>query len=160
MGNALASANPALAVISAMLTPAILILAAGSLANSTLVRLARTVDRTRQLIAEGDLFHRAGNMKAVAIIGGRVDVQVRRAELARRALGGYYLAIAMFLLASLVIALNQILGDRYPYAGPIIVILGGFVLFIATATIVIEVNISAGTLREEVRQYHARELEP
>ncbi len=158
--SSLLPVNPALAIVSAMLTPAILILAAGSLANSTLVRLARTVDRTRQLIIEGDAFHRTGNRKALAIISERLAGQVRRAELVRKALGGYYLAIALFLLASLVIALNQIFGDKYPYAGPIIVIVGGAVLFLATAAIVIEVNISAGTLREEVRQYHARELEP
>jgi len=152
--------NPALAIVSAMLTPAILILAAGSLANSTLLRLARIVDHTRRLIADGDAFHRAGNMKAVGIIGERLEMQVRRGEFARRALGGYYIAIALFLAASLIIALNQILGDRYPYAGPAIVIIGGFVLFLATAMLVVEVNISAGTLREEVRQYHQRELEP
>ena len=159
MGSSL-PVNPALAIVSAMLTPAILILAAGSLTNSTLLRLARIVDHTRKLIADGDAFRRSGNTKAVAIIDGRLEIQVRRAEFARRALGGYYVAIALFLAASLIIALNQIFGDRYPYAGPTVVIIGGFVLFLATAMLVIEVNISAGTLREEVRQYHERELEP
>lgn len=75
----------ALAIVSAMLTPAILILAAGSLTNSVLLRLGRMVDRTRQLIVDGDAYHRTGNAKAMAIIDERLKSQVRRAELARHA---------------------------------------------------------------------------
>jgi len=44
MGNPLA-AGSSLTIVSAMITPAILILAAGSLVNTTLVRLGRAVDR-------------------------------------------------------------------------------------------------------------------
>jgi hypothetical protein len=44
--------------------------------------------------------------------------------------------------------------------GPAIVILGGFILFLSTAAVVVEVNISAGTLREEARQFRERELDP
>ena len=47
------AANPSLAIVSAMITPAILILAAGSLVSSTLVRLGRIVDQTRVLVDRG-----------------------------------------------------------------------------------------------------------
>jgi hypothetical protein len=143
-----------------MITPAILILAAGSLANTTLVRLGRAVDRARWLIERGDEYHAAGNVNAMRVVENRLEVQLKRAEFSRLALSGYYLAIATFLVSSLAIAINELVGDPFPMLGPAIVILGGFILFLSTAAVVVEVNISAGTLREEARQFRERELDP
>jgi hypothetical protein len=44
--------------------------------------------------------------------------------------------------------------------GPAIVILGGIALLMSTLAVVIEVNVSAGTLGEEARQFRERELDP
>jgi hypothetical protein len=159
MGSGL-GAGSSLSIVSAMITPAILILAAGSLVNTTLVRLGRAVDRSRWLIERGDEFHAAGNHKAMRIVEERLERQLRRAELSRLALTGYYVAIALFLVASLAIAVNQLIGDPYPMVGPAIVILGGIALLVSTLAVVIEVNVSAGTLREEARQFRQRELDP
>jgi len=153
-------ASSSLAVVSAMITPAILILAAGSLVNTTLIRLGRAVDQARHLIERGDEYHAAGNKNAMRIIEERLERQLKRAEFARMALSGYYVAIAIFLVSSLAIAVNALLGDPYPMLGPAIVILGGICLLLSTAAVVIEVNISSGTLREEARQFRERELDP
>jgi hypothetical protein len=149
-----------LTIVSAMITPAILILAAGSLVNTTLVRLGRAVDRSRWLIERGDEYHAAGNKNAVRITEERLERQLKRAEFSRLALSGYYVAIALFLVASLAIAINELVGDPFPMVGPSIVILGGIFLLLSTAAVVVEVNISAGTLREEARQFRQRELDP
>ena len=159
MGNPLA-AGSSLTIVSAMITPAILILAAGSLVNTTLVRLGRAVDRSRWLIERGDEYHASGNRNAMRVTEERLERQLKRAEYSRLALSGYYVAIALFLVSSLAIAINQLVGDPFPMIGPAIVILGGIVLLMSTAAVVFEVNISAGTLREEARQFRQRELDP
>lgn len=61
--------SPALAIISAMITPAILILASGNLVNSTLTRLGRIVDRTRALIDRLNGCLVAGDEPGAAHIG-------------------------------------------------------------------------------------------
>jgi hypothetical protein len=145
--------NPSMAIVSAMITPAILILAAGSLVSSTLVRLGRVVDQTRLLVLRGQELRAAGKHAAVAIIEERMDRQLRRAELARQALWGYYLAIVLFLLSGVVIALGQAIHFRFSWIGPAIVVAGGLVLIAATSQLVIEIGVGAGSLREEVESY-------
>ena len=148
------AANPSLAIVSAMITPAILILAAGSLVSSTLVRLGRIVDQTRVLIDRGLAAKQRGDQRALAFIEAAINLQLRRADLARRALLGFYISISLFLVSSLAIALLEATrATAYYWVGPTIVMLGGGVLILATAALVIEVNISEGTLQEEVRIY-------
>ena len=149
---------PGMAIVTAMITPAILILAAGSLVASTLVRLGRVVDQTRALIVRGDALRQAGNTAAVAFIEDRMDRQRRRAELARKALWGYYLAIVLFLVSSVMIALSRIIHVRFSWIGPAFVLLGDCVLIAATSQLVVEVGLGAGSLREEVESYKQRNL--
>jgi hypothetical protein len=151
--------NAATSLVSALVTPAILILAAGSLIASTIVRLGRVADHARALIAQSEAFRREGRMQAVAVIEQRMDRQLRRAELTRNALWGYYLAIVLFLVSSVIIALSQVTHMTVEWVGPSMVLLGGVVLIIATAQLVIEVGLSAGLLRQEIESYKNRELE-
>lgn len=151
--------NPSMSVVTAMIAPAILILAAGSLVSSTLVRLGRVVDQTRIFVAQAQELRAGGKQAAVAIIEGRIERQLRRAELARRALWGYYLAIVLFLISSVTIALTLATRIHLNWIGPSIVVAGGFVLIVATSQLVIEVSVGAGSLREEVESYKKRELE-
>jgi Protein of unknown function (DUF2721) len=146
-------ANPDMTMISAMITPAILILAAGSLVASTLVRLGRIVDQTRALIGQGEQLRKEGKVVDLATVERRMQRQLQRAELARNALWGYYVAIALFLLSSVVLAVDQATHGPFEWLGPSITLLGGLVLMLATLTLVIEVGLSAGSLREEVEAY-------
>ena len=151
--------NPALAIVSAMITPAILILASGSLVSSTLVRLGRIVDQTRSLIALAQSLRSADRTAALAAVEQRIDLHLRRAALARRALLGYYLSICLFLLSSLLIALLEAAHLTHLWwIGPTFVIIGGLVLTLATLSLVIEVNISAGSLRQEVAAAREHQL--
>jgi hypothetical protein len=145
--------NADMSMVSAMITPAILILAAGSLVASTLVRLGRIVDQTRAFIARGEQLHNEGKKVDAALVEERMAKQLRRAELARNALWGYYIAIALFLLSSVVLAISQATHAKFEWIGPTLVLLGGLVLMLATLTLVWEVGLSAGALREEVNDY-------
>lgn len=143
-------------MVTAMITPAILILAAGSLVASTLVRLGRVVDQTRAFILQGQEMRKEGQTSELAVVEERIDRQLRRAELARNALWGYYVAITLFLLSSVVLAIDQATRAPFGWLGPSIVLLGGLVLMLATLALVFEVGLSAGLLREEVEVYRRR----
>ena len=147
-----------MSIVTAMITPAILILAAGSLVASTLVRLGRVVDQTRALITQAEGMRQAGKLAGISIVEDRMERQLRRAELARNALWGYYLAIVLFLVSSVIIALGQVIHVRFLWVGPTIILLGGCVLIAATSQLVIEVGLGAGSLREEVDSYKRRDL--
>jgi uncharacterized protein DUF2721 len=152
--------SPSLQIVTGMITPAILILAAGSLVTSTLVRIGRIVDNIRALMARGMDMRRIGNEKAVRIIDQQLDVLLRRSDLARRALFGYYLAISIFLLASLVIALTLLFHSPLAWLGPAFVMIGGVFLFAASASLVFEVNTSSGSMRQEIQWYRMRAFDP
>src|ERR1700736_6548775 len=116
--------NPAMSLVAAIVTPPILILAAGSLVASTIVRLGRVADHTRLLITQCEAARREGRTHATAILEERMDRQLRRAELTRNALWGYYLAIVLFLVSSLLIALSQVVHISFTWIGPSMIILG------------------------------------
>lgn len=151
---------PSLSVVTGMITPAILILAAGSLVSSTLVRIGRIVDQTRALIERGRQMRSAGNQRALEIIDRQLDVLLRRSDLARNALMGYYIAISLFLLSSLAIALTILFHSTLTWLGPAFVIIGGLFLFAATASLVVEVNVSGGSSRREVELYRQGAFDP
>ncbi len=151
---------PSISVVTGMITPAILILAAGSLVSSTLVRIGRIVDQTRALIGRGEDMRRIGNVRALPLIEEQLTMLLHRGDLARNALMGFYLAIALFLLSSLAIALTLLLHSTLTWLGPAFVILGGVCLFAASAALVVEVNLSGGSTRREVEWYRTRAFEP
>jgi hypothetical protein len=151
--------NPAMSIVSAIVTPAILILAAGSIVASTVVRLGRVADHTRALIIQCEAARREGKTRAVEVLEARMGRQLKRAELTRNALWGYYFAIVLFLISSVAIALSQVFHMTVNWIGPSIVLLGGLVMIVATSQLVIEVGLSAGLLRHEIQSYKDRELE-
>jgi hypothetical protein len=153
LSSGLSSMLPSLSVVTGMITPAILILAAGSLVSSTLVRIGRIVDQTRALIKRGEEMRRTGNIAALTLIDQQLTMLLRRGDLARNALMGFYVAIALFLLSSLAIALTLLLHSTFAWLGPAFVILGGVCLFTGAASLVVEVNLSGGSTRREVEWY-------
>lgn len=155
----LLATNPAMSLVSAIVTPAILILAAGSIVASTVVRLGRVADHTRALIMQTEAARREGKKHAVEILEARMSRQLKRAELTRNALWGYYFAIVLFLVSSVLIAVSQVFHLTLEWIGPSMVLLGGLVMIVATSQLVIEVGLSAGLLREEIQSYKDRELE-
>jgi hypothetical protein len=152
--------HPSLQVVTGMITPAILILAAGSLVSGTLVRIGRIVDNIRALIARGEMMRRAGNDNALRIVDRQLDFLLRRSDLARTALVCYYSAISLFLLSILFIGLTLLHVINQDWLGPSIVMLGGVFLFAGSACLVIEVNISSGSMRQEVQWYRVGAFDP
>jgi hypothetical protein len=139
-----------LGVISAMITPAILILGTGSLVASTLTRIARVFDRARDLLQRTVDARERGDELAVRTFTRWLRAYRRRTMLAERALTLYYGAIFLFVVSSLSIALVDVTRFASPSVSLALVLLGAGMLCLATAFLVIETNLATGMLRAEI----------
>jgi hypothetical protein len=139
-----------LQLISASLTPAILILATGSLVASTLTRIARIVDRARVILERVASARERGDQQGVIENTAWLRMYARRASLAERALTVYYTAIGLFVASSLAITADNLTHDSVPWLSLVLVVTGAICVFIGTAALVIETNMATGILREEI----------
>jgi hypothetical protein len=94
--------NSTLNVLSAMVTPAVLILATGSLILTTTNRLVRIVDRVREMLPEFEQIAKNEQPDEAkrAMLFEQLDRATIRARLAQRALTQLYLGLGVFLLTS------------------------------------------------------------
>src|SRR5436309_2929064 len=101
--------------LTAMVTPALLISATGSLVLSTSTRLGRVVDRARQLEERLTVLLSAEDREALPMYERRLEVIVdlldkvtSRSRILQRALAAFYYGIGMFVLTSVTIAIAAI----------------------------------------------------
>lgn len=104
--------NSTIEFLTAMVTPALLISATGSLVLSTSTRLGRVVDRVRQLEERLSELIYAENKDEVPLYDKRVEVIVdlldkvtSRSRILQRAMQAFYYGIGMFALTSVTIAI-------------------------------------------------------
>lgn len=129
-------------ILTSMITPAVLISACGSLIFSTSARLGRIFDRVN--VMKGEL---------EAIVAGKLDypeerrssisAQIRcarkRAALIQKSMAALYTSTALFVAASLAIAVNTAYGTPQQAWIPTLLALGGgFFLFVASALLLYE----------------------
>ncbi len=142
-------------VVSQMITPAVLILASGSLVSSTLTRLARSVDRARVLLRQGQEARAGGDRAKQTRIERILVTQRRRVELSERALSAFYLAIGFFVACSLAIAIDALVDGRIAWVPGLLAILGGLVLLLGSGMQVLETNLATGGVQDAINEYHA-----
>ena len=130
--NGGAVTSGALSIISAMVTPALTILAAASLASSALLRMGCVVDRARLLTAmvhEGRLDTLGASPDVVA---GWLKTYGTRAQRTALAVFSLYAAIVLFLGACLLIGVQH-LGANLPDYAALVLVLPGTLFFFAGA---------------------------
>jgi hypothetical protein len=138
-------------VLGAMLAPALLMAATGSLLVSANARLARVVDRLRGLIVawEQDAPDRAER-----------DTQIarhrRRAALVLRACWMLYAALGCFVGTSLGLAADALLRFKMGVVPTVLAVLGMLCLLGASAVMGLEVSLSVKSFDEELDQELAR----
>ena len=131
--------SPAQALIAAMLTPALLILAAASLIATALVRLARVVDRVRALTAA-----------AAPAPASDLTLHEHRARLALSAVTAYFVAVTLFVIAGIAIAADAWLHGALTWV-PVSLTLAGMVLIVTgAAAMVWECRQSATLISAEI----------
>ncbi|HQU84331.1 MAG TPA: DUF2721 domain-containing protein [Pyrinomonadaceae bacterium] len=104
--------NSTIEFLTAMITPALLISATGSLVLSTSTRLGRVVDRVRELEKRLSELIMDENKDKIALYDKRLDTIVNlldkvttRARILQRAMSGFYYGLGLFILTSVAIAI-------------------------------------------------------
>ena len=132
--------SPAQAMITAMITPALLILASGSLIATVLVRLARVVDRVRKLAELRDAPRDANEIRR----------HERRALLAERAISLYFFAVLCFVIAGFAIAIDHAVGDRLTWLPVLVTTLGMCLIVAGSAAMLAECRLAFAQIRAEI----------
>ena len=163
-----AGADP-LSLLSAMITPAVLISACGTLIFSTAARLARVVDRVRTLSTQLQQLYAGG--ATVDFPGERreeserlLSLQARRGRYIQRSLTGLYGALGLFVATTIAIALTPVL-PRLSWLPTAVGIAGTLVLFYGCMMLIAETRLALRSvdmemefverLREMYRARHA-----
>ena len=138
-------------ILTAMLAPALLMAATGSLLVSANNRLARVVDRLRSLILAWEEEAPDRQERDTQIARHR-----QRAHLVLRACQLLYAALGAFVGTSLALALDAFLGFRLGVVPTALAIVGTSFLLWASILMGIEVSLSVRSFGEELDQELAR----
>jgi len=143
----------AVLIISAMITPALLILGSGSLAATALQRLGRAVDRARLLLQTSD-----ADIQRFGWTEEAMDHWLRsyekRSLLAERAVSAFFAAIGIFVLDGLSIAADHYSHDTLTWLPVGLTIFGMLMMLYGAGLMVIESRIAGVQLRDELRMRH------
>jgi hypothetical protein len=138
-------------VLGAMLAPALLMAATGSLLVSANARLARVVDRLRGLIVAWEQDAPDRDQRDVQIGRHR-----RRAALVLRACWMLYAALGCFVGTSLGLAADALLRFKMGAVPTVLAVLGMLCLLGASTVMGMEVGLSVKSFDEELDQELAR----
>ncbi len=149
--------SSAVAVLTAMITPAVLISACGSMILSTSSRLGRVVDRVRALSDKlEELAEKRGNdtsetTERQAIIFAQLDKLTSRARILQRSMVAFYLATGMFVATSVAIGVVAIAGNpRYNLVPVIVGLVGACFLFYGSMLLIFEARLALSTIHAEM----------
>ena len=148
--------NSTIEFLTAMVTPALLISATGSLVLSTSTRLGRVIDRVRYLEERLSELIYAENKDEVPLYDKRVEVIVdlldkvtSRSRILQRAMQTFYYGIGMFTLTSVTIAVGAIFNTARWVPIPIGII-GIMFLFWGSVLMLRETRMATATVNAEM----------
>jgi hypothetical protein len=148
--------NSVIEFLTAMITPALLISATGSLVLSTSTRLGRVVDRVRALeIRVGELIYAEDKdsiplyEKRVEVVVDLIDKVTSRSRLLQRAMTTFYYGLMLFILTSVAIAVAGLF-NIYRWMPIPIGIVGIMFLFYGSLLMLKETRMATATINEEM----------
>ncbi|MGY2892710.1 DUF2721 domain-containing protein [Deinococcus sp. UYEF24] len=146
-----------LSVLSAMITPAVLISGCGALILSTSARLGRSTDRVRTLTRRfKELVTPEGQREPLAreekqLIIAQVPKLTRRVRLIQRSLTAFYASVGLLVLSSVVTGGSALLGIDAAAWPVVLAIAGAAFLLYASLQLTVEAQLSSQITREEMR---------
>lgn len=148
--------SSALAILTAMITPAVLVTACGTLILSTSNRLGRVVNRIRDLA--DDLDELASAPQGVTLLKERramiftqLEKLMQRARTLQMTLRALYLSVCLFISASVAIGIVGVTHSRYTWVPVVMGIFGASFLFFGSVMLITEARLAMGTLRAEMQ---------
>lgn len=145
----------ALAVMTAMITPAVLISACGALIFSTSARMGRVVDRVRELTSRFEALAKDPDQDEMfeerrALIFMQLDRLTVRARLLQRALLAFYVALSIFLATSLAIAVIAVVAVNYTWIAVVLGLTGSGLMFYSSVLLVLEARMALFAIMSEM----------
>jgi hypothetical protein len=144
-----------LSVLTAMITPAVLISACGTMILSTSSRLGRVVDRVRSV--SDKLEELAGAKPDVALFEERravlfeqLDKLTSRTRILQRCMVVFYLALCVFVATSVAIGIVAVSGAKYYYIPVATGLLGACFLFYGSVLLISEARLALSTIHAEM----------
>lgn len=147
----------AIAVLTAMITPAVLISACGSMILSTSGRLGRVVDRVRALSDRlEEMPDKRLDLEIVkerqALIFEQLDKLTSRARILQRSMVTFYLALGLFVATSVAIGVVGIAARdaRYNLVPVVVGLVGACFLFYGSMLLIFEARLALSTVHAEM----------
>jgi len=149
--------SSAVAVLTAMITPAVLISACGSMILSTSHRLGRVVDRVRALsdkleeLATKEEIDPVNAKDRQAVIFAQMDKLTSRARILQRSMVTFYLALGLFVATSVAIGVVAVVGNpRYNVVAVGVGLAGACFLFYGSILLIFEARLALSTIHAEM----------
>ena len=147
--------SSSLAVLTAMITPAVLISACGTMILSTSTRLGRVVDRVRSLSDRlEELAHTASEIELYeerrSVIFEQLDKLTSRARLLQRCMVTFYMALGIFVSTSVAIGVVAVSGARYHWIPVVTGLIGACFLFYGSILLIFEARLALSTIHVEM----------
>ena len=144
-----------LGVLTAMITPAVLISACGTMILSTSARLGRVVDRVRALSDKlEELAHYEGQIELLeerrVVIFSQLDRLTSRARILQRAMTVFYMALGIFVFTSVAIGVVAVTGTSYSWIPVVIALLGAAFLLYGSILLIFEARLALSTIHIEM----------
>ncbi|HEX8846473.1 MAG TPA: DUF2721 domain-containing protein [Pyrinomonadaceae bacterium] len=147
--------SSALTVLTAMITPAVLISACGTMILSTSSRLGRVVDRVRSLSDKlEELAHKEGEVELLedrrAVIYAQLDKLTSRARILQRSMTIFYMALGIFVSTSVAIGIVAVTSARLTWIPVAVALLGAAFLFYGSMLLIFEARLALTTIHMEM----------
>lgn len=147
--------SSALAVLTAMITPAVLISACGTMILSTSTRLGRVVDRVRSLSDRLEELTKAQEELVLyderrSVIFAQLDKLTSRARLLQRCMVIFYVAVGVFVATSVAIGVVAVSGTRYHWIPIVTGLIGACFLFYGSILLIFEARLALTTIHMEM----------
>jgi hypothetical protein len=146
---------PALGILSSMITPAVLILASGSLIMTTSQRLSRVIERVRKISQEFLLIEKSNDKESAneskrAILYSLLKKSAKRSKLLTKSLACLYISLGLFVATSLAIGVAAVSHSRFTWVPTVIGMIGAVCLFISSVILIIEARLTYSVIADEV----------
>ena len=144
----------AIAVLTAMITPAVLISACGSLILSTSARLGRVVDRVRALSDRlenmAEVNERGATTERQALIFQQLDKLTSRARILQRCMVTFYVSLGLFVATSVAIGVIPFTASRHNWIPVMLGLAGACFLFYGSVLLIMEARLALSTIHAEM----------
>ena len=148
--------SSALTVLTAMLTPALLLSACGSFIISTSGRLGRVVDRVRKLADRMEEVMATETDQEMleerkAMIEKHMEWQSKRANLLMRTMVSLYIASGLFVLTSVSIGFVSIVSASWAVIPVAFGVMGAIMMLVAAIRLIAEAHLALDSLNDETQ---------